>query len=193
MLKLDLIGICVKTHSNARILFSPLVLCFDICEPHLFLFWSKTPGGGGRKYDVSQLQSFSGIPCPSCANTPDKPAHSVTMGCPVQRHSGVKPAGSASPKVTEFTPKLAPFSLKTHGAPERLTSFHTLQARGDLLPWYTAHINISSTCHHPVLWGGLFKEGAVHALKIYTLLYMMKHHTQLVMGFLLKVPKTPKI
>lgn len=40
---------------------------------------------------------------------PDKPAYSVTMGCPVQRHSGVKPAGSASPKVTKFfTPKLAP-------------------------------------------------------------------------------------
>lgn len=116
-------------------------------------------GWEGRKYDVSQLQSFSWIPCPSCANTPGKPAHSVTMGCPVQRHSGVKPAGSASPKVTEFTPKLAPFSLKTHGAPERLTSFHTLQARGDLLPWYTAHINISSACHHPVLWGGLFKDG----------------------------------
>lgn len=41
--------------------------------------------------------------------------------------------------------------------------------------------------------GGLFKEGAVQALKIYTLLYMMKHHSRLMMGFLLKVPKIPQI
>lgn len=40
---------------------------------------------------------------------PDKPASGVTMGCLVQRHSGVKLAGSASPKVTTFfTPKFAP-------------------------------------------------------------------------------------
>lgn len=63
------------------------------------------------------------------------------------------------------TPKLAPFSLKTHGAPERLSSFLTLQARGDLLPRYAVHINISSTCHHPGLWGDFSRRRGAHFLR----------------------------
>lgn len=86
---------------------------------------------------------------------PNKLASSVTLGCPVQRNSGVKPARSTALKVPEFTPKLAPFSLKTHWVPERSLSFLTSQACGDLSPRYTAHINTSSTCHHPGLWEDL--------------------------------------
>lgn len=51
-------------------------------------------------------------------------------------------------------PQTSPiYFLKTHGAPYRPSSFLPLQAFGDLLPQYTPHINISSTCHHPGLWG----------------------------------------
>lgn len=89
---------------------------------------------------------------------PNKLASSVTLGCPVQRNSGVKPARSTALKVPEFTPKLAPFSLKTRRAPERSLSFLTSQACGDLSPRYTPHINTSSTCHHPGLWEDLSRR-----------------------------------
>lgn len=86
-----------------------------------------------------------------------KLAQGVTLGCLVQRNPGVKPVRSSAVRVTEFTPKLSPFSLKTRRVPDGLSSFPTLQDCGDLLPQYTAHINISSTCHHPGLQGGTLK------------------------------------
>lgn len=49
-------------------------------------------------------------------------------------------------------------SKNTWGLCDRLSFFHTLEACGDLLLWYTHHINISSTCHHPGLWGWVFTE-----------------------------------
>ena len=88
--------------------------------------------------------------------SPTKLTKSDTLGCPVQRSAGVKPARSTSLKGTGYTPKLSPFSLKTHGAPDTVILPHT--ACGDLLPRYTPHINISSTCHRPGLWGGPLTE-----------------------------------
>lgn len=119
-----------------------------------------------------------------------KMAQGVTAGCLVQRNPGVKPARSTAVRVTEFTPELAPFPLKTRRVPDRLSSFLTLQDWGDLLPQYTAHINISSTCHHPGLrwvggWGSL-KELRSAFLKIYPLHFFTHEQTSpmLMMGFL---------
>lgn len=128
-----------------------------------------------QKDEVSRLQShflvynLQSFMCKSF----HKMAQGVTAGCLVQRNPGVKPARSTAVRVTEFTPELAPFPLKTRRVPDRLSSFLTLQDWGDLLPQYTAHINISSTCHHPGLqwvgeWG-TFKELRSAFLKIYPL------------------------
>lgn len=104
------------------------------------------------------LRSSKSFMCKSLNKLP----WSVTLGCPVQRNPGVKPARSSSLRVTEFTPKLAPFSLKTHVVPDRLWS-----SCGDLLPQYTPHINISSTCHHPGPWGPSQRCGPVIFFKSY--------------------------
>lgn len=99
---------------------------------------------------------------------------------PVQRNPEVEPAGSTSPAVTDppvpyfQTSPPPPLLPKTNGAPDRLSPFLSLQARGDLPPRCTALINTPSTCHHVG-----FCSDTDQISKIYP------HHTTLVKFFLI--------
>lgn len=120
-----------------------------------FYFNVKHMEGKKKRWRMSVAVFLFLILCSSCANSPTNWPRVSPWVVLFKETLGVKPARSTALKVPEFTPKLAPFSLKTQRVPERSLSFLTLQACGDLSPRYTAHINTSSTCHHPGLWEDL--------------------------------------
>lgn len=174
MLKHDLTGICALKCSHPLLFVA--VLFWYMWASSAFYTNAKQMCGGKNMMWLSYSLSLR-LLCLHVQIPPDKPAYSVTMGCLVQRHSGVKPARSASPNMTKFfTPKLAPSLWKHAGAPRGDSSaFRTPRARADLLPWCAAHINIIRMSSSSPLRKLFFRRGAMRIFTICTPLNMMKH------------------
>lgn len=174
MLKLDLTRICTPKCSHPLLFVA--VLFWYTWASSAFYSNAKQMCGGKNMMYLSYSLSLR-LLCLHVQIPPDKPAYSLTMGCPVQRHSGVKPTRSASPNVTKFfTPKLAPCLWKHTGAPRGDSSaFRTPWARADLLPWCAAHKNIIRMSSSSPLRKLFFRRGAMRIFTICTPLNMMKH------------------